>query len=165
MKSAPHPLLSTALAILLMLGVSGCSQSKKSGKETAQAAPAEARDTSASKEMNLRMFRTLVYDYKANPEEWAFRGQRPAIIDFYATWCGPCKMTAPILERLAEKYHGRMDVYKVDVDRQQELASMFGISSIPSFLFIPIQGQPVMRIGALTAEEFEGMIQETLLLH
>jgi len=114
-------------------------------------------------EMNIDMFQQKVMDFKNNPKTWNFKGDKPAIIDFYATWCGPCQMTAPILEEVARDYNGQIDVYKVDVDKQRELAELFGIRSIPSILFIPKVGEPKMKKGAMNREEFEEAIKSTLL--
>ena len=97
-------------------------------------------------------------DYEAHPDEWVFAGSRPAVIDFYTTWCGPCKMMAPVVESLAEKYAGKIDFYKVDIDQESELASVFGISSIPTFLFIPVKGKPSVQMGAMQKEDFEELI-------
>ena len=77
-------------------------------------------------------FLTKVANYETNPNEWKFLGERPALIDFYATWCGPCKMLAPVLDELAEEYEGKIDIYKIDVDAEEELAALFGIRSVPS---------------------------------
>ena len=103
-------------------------------------------------------FRKKVMDYESHPEEWVFAGSRPAIIDFYTTWCGPCKMMAPLVESLAGKYAGKIDFYKVDIDQESELASVFGIRSIPTFLFIPMKGNPTMQMGAMQKEDFEEII-------
>ncbi len=104
-----------------------------------------------------------VMDFKSNPKTWNFKGDKPAIIDFYATWCGPCKATAPILEEIAGDYAGQIDVYKVDVDKQRELANLFGIRSIPSILFIPKTGEPSMQTGAMNKAQFEEVIKSVLL--
>src|SRR5664280_741616 len=93
-------------------------------------------------------FQNKVFDFEKN-KEWKFEGGRPCIIDFYADWCGPCKMVAPILEELATEFEGKMDVYKVNTEEEQELAGAFGIRSIPSFLFVPVEGQPQMAMGCL----------------
>ena len=87
-------------------------------------------------------FLKKVYNYEANPNEWKFEGNRPAIIDFYATWCGPCKAMAPILDSISKDYAGKIDVYKIDVDKESELAGAFGIQSIPTLLMIPAKGEP-----------------------
>lgn len=99
-------------------------------------------------------FQEKVFNWEAN-KEWKFEGKRPAVIDFYADWCGPCKMVAPILEELAKEYDGKVDIYKVDTEAQQELAGVFGIQSIPSILFVPADGQPQMAQGALPKETFK----------
>ena len=99
-------------------------------------------------------FLKKVFNYEEN-KEWKFEGERPAVIDFYADWCGPCKMVAPILEELAKEYDGKVDIFKVDTEAEQELASVFGIQSIPSILFIPSEGQPQMAMGALPKDTFK----------
>ncbi len=106
-------------------------------------------------------FKEKVFDYEKN-KDWKFEGDKPAIIDFYANWCGPCKMVAPVLEELAEEYDGKLDIYKVDTEVQQDLAAAFGIRSIPSLLFIPKEGQPQMAMGALPKEHFKNTIQDFL---
>jgi len=98
-------------------------------------------------------FLSKVFNYETN-KEWKYEGARPCIIDFYADWCGPCKMVAPILEELAKEYEGKVDIYKVNTEDEQELAAVFGIRSIPSLLFVPLEGQPQMAIGALPKDTF-----------
>lgn len=114
---------------------------------------------------NLTMadFKKQIMDFEANPQEWKYLGDKPAIIDFYATWCGPCKATAPVLEKIAEKYDGRINVFKVDVDKEQELAALFGVRSIPSLLFIPMNEKPQMATGAMMQNDFERAIADILL--
>lgn len=107
-------------------------------------------------------FKELVFDYDKN-QEWKYNGSLPAIIDFYADWCGPCKMVAPILEELSEEYEGRLVVYKIDTEAEMELAAIFGIQSIPTFLFIPASGDPVMQPGAFPKKVFRQIIEEHLL--
>lgn len=114
-------------------------------------------------EMNEAMFREKIMDYKNAGDTWKFKGDKPAIVDFYATWCGPCKATAPILEEIAQEYDGKIDVYKIDVDKSEELSALFNIRSIPSLLFIPKTGKPTMSVGAHAKNELEQMIKETLL--
>ncbi|MBI5474851.1 MAG: thioredoxin [Ignavibacteriae bacterium] len=106
-------------------------------------------------------FLTKVFDYEKNTE-WQFNGELPAIIDFYADWCGPCKMVAPVLEGLSKEYAGKIDIYKIDTDKEQELASVFGIRSIPSILFIPKDGKPQMAMGAMPREAFVEAINTVL---
>lgn len=107
-------------------------------------------------------FKEKVFNYETG-KEWKYEGTLPAIVDFYADWCQPCKMVAPVLEDLARKYAGKIMVYKVDTENEQELASVFGIQSIPTLLFIPKEGQPQSAMGALPRQTFEKVIQEVLL--
>lgn len=112
-------------------------------------------------QLNKQDFLSKVFDYE-NEKEWKFLGDKPAIIDFYADWCGPCKMVAPVLEELAEEYEGKLDIYKIDTEAEQELAMAFGIQSIPSILFIPQDDKPQMAMGALPKESFVQTIKEVL---
>ena len=107
-------------------------------------------------------FKEKVFNYETG-KEWKYEGNLPAIIDFYADWCSPCKMVAPILEELALEYSGKIIVYKVNTENEQELASVFGIQSIPTLLFIPKEGQPQAAMGALPRQTFEKVIQDVLL--
>ncbi|MFW5753596.1 MAG: thioredoxin [Marinilabilia sp.] len=106
-------------------------------------------------------FKEKVFDFENN-KEWKFEGDKPCLIDFYADWCQPCKMVAPILEELSEEYEGKLDVFKIDTESEQELAGMFGIQSIPSLLFVPTEGQPQMAQGALPKDTFERAIKDVL---
>lgn len=108
-------------------------------------------------------FLTKVANYEANPNEWKYLGDKPCLIDFYANWCGPCKTIAPILEELAKEYSGQIYIYKINTEEQQELASAFGIRSIPSLLFVPMEGQPQMAMGALPKATFKEAIDDVLL--
>jgi thioredoxin len=111
--------------------------------------------------LDKKAFIEKVFDYE-NEKEWKYRGDLPAIIDFYADWCGPCKMVAPILEKIAGEYDGKLRIYKIDTDKEQELAGAFGIQSIPSLLFIPQSGEPQMARGALGREAFDKAIADIL---
>ena len=111
--------------------------------------------------LTTESFKEKVFNWEET-QEWKFRGELPCIIDFYADWCGPCKMVAPILEKLSKEYEGKINIYKVDTEDQQELAGMFGIQSIPSILFCPMEGQPQMAMGALPKTSFESAISEVL---
>jgi thioredoxin 1 len=106
-------------------------------------------------------FLSKVFNYEEN-KEWKYEGDKPAIIDFYADWCGPCKMVAPVLEELSEEYADKMMIYKVDTDAEQELASVFGIQSIPSMLFIPVDDKPQMAVGALPKDSIKQAMKEVL---
>jgi len=107
-------------------------------------------------------FLEKVFNYEVN-KDWKFEGEIPALIDFYADWCGPCKMVAPVLEELSKEYEGKINIYKIDTEAEQELAAAFGIRSIPSLLFIPKEGQPQMAMGALPKESLKEVIENVLL--
>ena len=111
--------------------------------------------------LTMESFKEKVFDFDTN-KEWKFEGELPCIIDFYADWCGPCKMVAPVLEELSQEYAGKINVYKIDTEKEQELASMFGIRSIPSLLFVPKSGQPQMAMGALPKTAFVDAISSVL---
>ncbi len=115
----------------------------------------------ALEHLSKETFKTKVFDYEQH-KEWKFEGSKPAIIDFYADWCGPCKIVAPVLEELKEEYGEKLDIYKVDTESERELSSLFGIQSIPSLLFIPVKGQPQMAMGALPKETFKKAIGDVL---
>ena len=108
-------------------------------------------------------FHKKIWAFEKNPNQFVYKGKTAAIVDFYADWCGPCRMVAPILEKLAKEYDGRLTVYKVNVDQAQDLAAAFQVSSIPTILFIPKKGQPMMQVGALSEAEFRSVIEEQLL--
>ncbi len=108
-------------------------------------------------------FLSKVFNYEKNPSEWVYEGDKPCIIDFYADWCGPCRMVAPILKDLAAEYKNDLVVYKINIDNEQELAAVFGIQSIPTFLFVPKDGMPMLAQGALPKEAFVKQIKEFLL--
>lgn len=111
--------------------------------------------------LTKEVFREKVFDFENN-KEWKFSGDKPCIIDFYADWCAPCRTLTPIMEELAEEYKGKVDIYKIDTEKEQELAGMFGIRSIPSILFVPKEGQPQMATGALPKDALEKAISEVL---
>ena len=106
-------------------------------------------------------FKKKIFDYASN-KDWKYEGSLPAIVDFYADWCGPCKMVAPVLEELSKQYAGKLLIYKVDTEAEAELADVFGIRSIPTFLFIPMEGAPMLQPGALPKNVFEKVIEEHL---
>ncbi|MBM6993323.1 MAG: thioredoxin fold domain-containing protein [Prevotella sp.] len=108
-------------------------------------------------------FLQRVANYETHPNEWKYLGSKPAIIDFYATWCGPCKAVSPIMDELAEEYQDNLYIYKVDTGQEQELAALFGIRSVPSVLFIPMNGTPQMAVGAMNKSGYEQAIKELLL--
>ncbi|HPD96630.1 MAG TPA: thioredoxin [Tenuifilaceae bacterium] len=111
--------------------------------------------------LTTETFKQKVFDYEKN-QEWKYEGDKPAVIDFYADWCGPCKMVGPILEELSGEYEGKLNIYKVDTEAEQELAAAFGIRSIPSILFIPTNAQPQMAMGALPKDTFKSAFKDVL---
>lgn len=150
--------LKDLLMISVVLLLVSCSMSAKSdGNDKGNEAKGEVVT------LNKAEFLTKVFDYEKNKDKWAYLGDKPCIIDFYADWCGPCKKVAPILKDLAILYKNDIVIYKVNVDQEKELAAAFGIQSIPTFLFIPKNGQPQMAQGALPREEFVKQIDNFLL--
>lgn len=115
----------------------------------------------ATIQLSTQEFKDKIFNYEQE-QEWKYNGALPAIIDFYADWCAPCKMVAPILEELATEYEGKLVIYKVNTEAEMELASVFGISSIPTFLFIPVNGDPMMQPGTLPKKAFQQVIEEKL---
>ena len=115
----------------------------------------------AVEHLRKETFKEKIFDYEKN-KEWTYKGENPCIIDFYAKWCGPCKIIAPILEELSEEYSYKVDFYKVNTEEEQDLAAIFGISSIPSILFVPKDDKPQMSMGALPKDTFRQLIKEIL---
>lgn len=152
-------LISIAMTVAGLTSCSGNSQQAKSVVKKQVLTQQNAKKMNVQ-ELTAETFKQKVMNYDMHPNEWIFEGSRPAIIDFYATWCGPCKQTAPIVEKLAEDYAGRIDVYKVDVDQQQELAAFFGVQSIPTILFIPKEGTPQRVSGAMPRSGFDEAIKQ-----
>lgn len=142
-------------ALALLLGMTACAQNRNGSKN-------ENKSMKAT-ELNAEEFRKQIYNYDKSPETWKYEGDMPAVIDFYATWCGPCKMMAPVMETIAAEYEGKVRVYKIDVDKEQRLAALFGVRSIPTFLFIPMNGQPQHATGAMDISQMRKIIDSTLL--
>jgi thioredoxin 1 len=111
--------------------------------------------------LTIDTFKTKVFNFETN-KDWKYEGNTPCMIDFYADWCGPCKMVAPVLEQLQKEYGDKLTIYKVNTEDERELASIFGIQSIPSLLFVPLEGKPQMAMGALPKETFEQAFKEVL---
>lgn len=160
--------LRTILLLFVAILVVSCSNSTESKAQNDQSAKTEKienNDGAKGKTVHLNkdMFIERVMDFETNKEKWIYRGDKPAIIDFYADWCKPCKLIAPIMEELADEYKEDIYVYKVDTQVERELASIFGIRSIPAVLFIPMEGQPQMSTGALPKETFKNVIDDFLL--
>ncbi len=159
---------------MLIAGSTALACNSSEGKSTADSKATEKTATEAAAEgkaihLTNAMFKEQIMDYEKNPKEWVYKGEKPGIIDFYADWCRPCKITSPILDELAQEYAGKINIYKVNVDQERELASMFGISSIPAFLYMPMEGNPTMGPPGIaptpeeTKEMFKQYIDEILL--
>jgi thioredoxin 1 len=116
----------------------------------------------ATQQMTALDFKEKIFDYEKD-QEWKYNGELPAIVDFYADWCGPCKAVAPVLEELSNEYKNKLVIYKIDTDKEMELSSLFGIQSIPTLLFIPTEGAPMMQKGALPKNILQQVIEEKLL--
>jgi thioredoxin 1 len=144
-------LIFTASLVALFSCVNGVESNK--GKTT---------ESMKTIELTKGDFLEKVMNYETNPNEWKFLGDKPAIVDFYASWCGPCKMVAPILEELAKEYEGKIDIYKVNTEKEMELSTTFGIRSIPSILFIPKEGEPHMIQGAMSKIDFVKVIDKII---
>ncbi len=111
--------------------------------------------------LTLDTFKEKIFNWDES-KDWKYKGKLPCIIDFYADWCGPCKMVAPVLEELSKEYAGKLNIYKIDTEEQQELAGVFGISSIPTIMFCPMEGQPQAAAGALPKSAIESAINDVL---
>ncbi len=118
-----------------------------------------------TRHISKQEFLREVANYEANPDKFVFLGRRPVLIDFYASWCGPCKALAPILDELTEEYAGRVDIYKVNVDEEEELAAKFNVRSIPTLLFIPLKGQPQITSGVMPKSTLKEAIEKVLLVN
>ncbi len=125
--------------------------------------PVQKKKTVTPIDITKAQFIEKIFNYEENAEEWEYKGDKPAIIDFHATWCGPCRITNPILKELAAEYGEEIYIYKVDVDQEPELASVFGVRSIPTFIFVPMDENPQVAQGALPKASFKEAIDKLLL--
>ena len=123
----------------------------------------DKKEESKVKHLTYKEFIKKVWDFEKDPNTFNYKGKLPAVIDFYADWCGPCRRVSPIMEKMAEEYEGRLLVYKINVDQERELATAFNVKSIPMVLFVPMEGQPMMQVGALPEEGYKKVIVEQLL--
>lgn len=150
-----------AALALLLTATTACGSAP--ARDASQNDSTTTKTTMKPIELTKAEFLQKVANIDASPAEWKYLGDRPALIDFYATWCGPCRMVAPVLEELAAEYGDSIYIYKIDTDKEQELAAAFGIRSIPSLLFVPMEGTPQMAQGAMGKAEFKRLIDELLL--
>ena len=131
---------------------------------TAMTATAQEKKTESKvKHLTYNEFLKKVWDFEKNPTTFVYKGKLPAVIDFYADWCGPCRRVAPIMEKMAEDYEGRLLVYKVNVDQEKNLAAVFQARSIPMVLFIPKEGMPYKQVGAMQEQDYRNVVEEQLL--
>jgi len=144
---------------MLLFTATACKQTDKSIKESNNKIEKEMKTVHLTK----ADFLSKVANFEANPTEWKYLGDKPALVDFYASWCGPCKMIAPILEELAVQYGDKIYIYKIDTEQEQELAALFNIRSIPTLLFIPMNDSPQITQGAMSKAQLEKAIHEVLL--
>jgi thioredoxin len=149
------------LTTVLSMGCLSCSGQQADKSKEKEVTTKETKMKTIK--LNKADFLAKIMNYEANPNEWKYLGDKPAIIDFYADWCGPCRMVAPSLEELAGEYEGKIYIYKVDTEVEKEIAGLFGIRSIPSLLFIPMTGKPQMAQGALPKTDLKKAIDDFLL--
>ena len=123
----------------------------------------EKKNEPKVKHLTYSEFLKTVWDFERNPTTFEYKGKLPAVIDFYADWCGPCRRVAPIMEKMAEDYEGKLLVYKVNVSEEKDLAAVFQVRSIPMVLFIPVKGNPMMQVGALPESEYRETVEEFLI--
>lgn len=147
--------MTAAVAVAFLVTLVSC------GNAGAQNNRKSEGKTGAVKELNAESFNTTIYDMTA--EGLTYLGDKPAIVDFTASWCGPCQRIAPILEELAKEYDGKIVIYKVDIDKNRKLAQAFNVSSIPAILYIPLTGEPVMTVGSRDKGKFQNEIETVLL--
>lgn len=124
-----------------------------------------AQEKKETKVINLTYneFVKKVWNFEKSPDTFKYEGELPCVVDFYATWCGPCRKVSPIMEKIAKEYDGMLIVYKIDVDKEPKLASTFSVRSIPTVLFIPMEGQPMKQVGALSEQQYKQIIENNLL--
>lgn len=153
-------LLSLALASLALGISSACTPS--TAKAESQQGQSSKASASPIKTIDAKYMREHIFDYRENPTRFVFKGKKPAILDFYADWCGPCRQLSPRLVEIAKKYEGQVDVYKINIDNEEELAKVFGVRSIPMLLFIPMDETPIQHSGALSIEQLDQAVQQII---
>ena len=153
----------TILSALLLASCGGSKKEQKDNKEQATTQEIKVEDNSLIKNIDYKFFTKNIWDLEKYPDSFAYENKLPCIIDFYADWCGPCKKIAPIMEKLALEYEGKVLFYKVNVDAERKLATVFQIRNIPTVFFLPKEGQPMSQVGGLTKEDYVKIINEHLI--
>lgn len=149
---------------MTIVAIPGCGGQNRHKQDDKPAVETKQNTAKADIEyLDKAAFISKIYDFESNPDAWKYKGDTSAIIDFYATWCGPCKQLSPILEELAAEYAGKIKVYKIDVDKETELAAAFGVQSIPMLLWIPAKGEPFVSMGMMPKEQLKASIDGRLL--
>ena len=151
--------MAIGLFITSCSNIKGSQESNQIGIDTKKEVSTDAKP----EHLTYETFKEKVWDFEKNPQKWVYKGKEPCVIDFYADWCGPCKRVAPIMDEMAKKYNGKVKIYKINVDEERKLASVFMIRSIPSVLFSPLKGKPLMQTGLLPHDTYVKIIEENLL--
>lgn len=151
------------LSVLLSASCGGSKKDKKENKKEEVVQETVVKDDSFVKSIDYKYFVKNIWDIEKYPDSFAYQAKLPCIIDFYADWCGPCRKVAPIMEDIAKEYEGKLLVYKVNVDKDLKLATIFKVSSIPTVFFLPQEGQPLSQVGALSKEEYISIINRHLI--
>ncbi len=152
-----------SIILLAIMVLSACNSKPQSDNEEQSVETNKTKNEMKTIHLTKAEFLTKVANFEQNPNDWKYLGDKPALIDFYADWCGPCKAIAPTLEELAAEYDGQIYIYKINTEKEPELATAFGIRSIPSLLFVPTDGQPQMAMGAMPKHQLKEAIDNVLL--
>jgi len=153
------------IILLLSFATYSCTSIKgnQENESTTITSKSSVTSNAAPQQLTYAEFLKKVWNFERNPQKWIYEGDEPSVIDFYADWCGPCKRVAPIMDEMAKKYDGKVRFYKVNVDKENKLASVFNIRSIPAVLFIPKKGKPMMQVGLMPHDTYVKIIDEHLL--
>lgn len=155
--------LVTILSALLLASCGNTKKDNNDNKNSEVTQEAKTDEKSLVKNIDYKYFVKNIWDIEKYPDSFAYQAKLPCIIDFYADWCGPCRKVAPIMENIAKEYDGEILVYKVNVDNEQKLPTIFKVKNIPTVFFLPKNGQPMSQVGALSKEEYETIINKHLI--
>ncbi len=153
------------IIIITSIVFSACGNKKPEGRKNTElvGSSLNTTDSKSSEQLTKALFIKKIWDFTQSPNDWKYLGSKPAIVDFYADWCGPCKIASPILDEVGDEYVGKIQIYKINTDQERELAQVFGITGIPAFLYIPATGKPVMMSGiGRSKEETKKMFIENI---